>query len=378
MKIRIIRTAALVALASLSLAPSPGRAHCDTLDGPVVRTGRAALDAGEIAPALAWVKPEHENEITTAFQEALVARRTDPSGREASDRRFLEALVRVHRAGEGAPFSGLKPAGDGVGAAVRAADRALETGELAPVERVLAEAVRSGLQERFASVRGRPPPEKDVAAGRAWVDAYVEYVHYVERLELLGRGGGDSHGSAGHGDGTISNLDAAHRSDVQARARYLAFASRADEAGFANTAALFRAAAHAEAVRARSHRNALRRLGAEPSPFTPTPPPVRGTRANLLAALGQENAERVAVYPRLVDRARQDAVPEAILTFTLAGRAEDGLVRLHQQEVANLAPARRATEVFHVCETCGHVVRGAPPERCPVSHSPRNAFTLVR
>ncbi len=397
-----------LALLSLLLVPSPGRAHCDTLDGPVVKTGRAALDANDVAPALAWVKPEHEKEITAAFQAAIAARKGDATRREATDHRFLETLVRVHRAGEGAPFSGLKPVGDGVGAAVQAADRAIVARDVAPVERVLAEAVRSGLHERFAAVVSRPPPGKDVAAGRAWVDAYVKYVHYVERLEQLARGGGDAHGGAGHDDGdygdaahgsagldgaghggagrggpgaqigTIGNLDAAHRADIQARARYLAFAERADEESFANAAALFRAAAHAEGVRARSHRDALRRLGAEPSPVTATPPAVRGTRANLLAILAQENAERVAVYPRLVEQARQAAMPDAVLTFTLAGRAEDGLVRLYQEAVSGLAPARRATEVFHVCETCGHVVRGAPPDRCPVSLSPRAAFTVVR
>lgn len=192
MKIRV-----LIAASLLSFTPLAARAHCDTLDGPVVKTARAALDANEIEPVLAWVKPAHEREIRAAFRKAVDARKKNPQAHEPSDHRFLETLVRVHRAGEGAPFTGLKAAGEGVGAAVQAADRAIETKDISGTEAVLTSSIRSGLHERFAKLTAMQPPGHDVVAGRAWVDAYVEYVHYVERLELLARGGGDHHGKAG-------------------------------------------------------------------------------------------------------------------------------------------------------------------------------------
>jgi hypothetical protein len=195
----IRKTAVMLAALFISLAPLSAQAHCDTLDGPVVKTALLALDKGDVRPVLAWVKEGHDREIQSAFAKALEARKRQPTSHEASDHRFLETLVRVHRAGEGAPFTGLKKAGEGVGAAVRAADHAVEKGSISGVEHALAEEISAGLHDRFATLNSRQPPGADVAAGRAWVEAYVEYVHYVEQLENLARTkAGHGHHSAGH------------------------------------------------------------------------------------------------------------------------------------------------------------------------------------
>jgi hypothetical protein len=114
-----------------------------------------------------------------------------------ADTWFFETVVRVHRAGEGAPFTGLKPAGLDLGPAVPAADRALRTGDLGPVEKLLAEELREGLHERFELVRARKAPADDVAAGRAWVAAYVPFVHYVEGVFQAVKGAGTEHREGG-------------------------------------------------------------------------------------------------------------------------------------------------------------------------------------
>ncbi len=85
------------------LASVPARAHCDTLDGPVVVAARAALEAGDVTPVLRWVAPEREPEIRAAFAKSMVVRARGPEARELADRFFFETLVRVHRSGEGAP-----------------------------------------------------------------------------------------------------------------------------------------------------------------------------------------------------------------------------------------------------------------------------------
>lgn len=194
-----MKTTATVTIAAfLPLAPAAARAHCDTLDGPVVKTARAALDAKDVAPALAWVKPAGEAEIRAAFQAAVQARAARPASRQASDARFFETLVRVHRAGEGAEYTGLKPAGAGLTDGLKAADAGIEKGDAAAVERVLVEAARSGVRHRFAALSALRPPGADVAAGRRWVEAYVEYVHYVEGAERVLAGGGS------HADATSS------------------------------------------------------------------------------------------------------------------------------------------------------------------------------
>jgi hypothetical protein len=94
-----------------------------------------------------------------------------------------EIMVRIHRAGEGAPFTGLKPAGRDLGPAIPAADKALETGDIEPVAKLLSEETRHGLQEQFKEALAKKTFDKnDVEAGRAFVKSYVEYIHYVERL----------------------------------------------------------------------------------------------------------------------------------------------------------------------------------------------------
>jgi hypothetical protein len=185
------KASAIVALSLLLVAPGLARAHCDTLDGPVVQAARRALETGKVNPVLAWVQPADEAGIKAAFARALAVRRAGPEARALADTWFFETLVRVHRAGEGVPFSGLKPAGQDLGPTVPAADRAIEQGSPDAVEKLLVDSVKAGLHERFARLRSRKPPADDVAAGRAWVAAYVSWVHYVEGVHeaALGRAG---------------------------------------------------------------------------------------------------------------------------------------------------------------------------------------------
>ncbi len=197
---------ALLGALALAALPTPSRAHCDSLDGPVVKAGRAALESGRIGPVLAWVQARDEAEIRRAFDHARAVRRLGPEARSLADRFFFETLVRVHRAGEGAPYTGLRPAGQDPGPAVTGADEALETGSPGEVEKLLVESVRRGLRERFERVKALARPSGDVAKGRAWVEAYVPYVHWVEGVYAAAEGpGGEDHSGerasaeAGHG-----------------------------------------------------------------------------------------------------------------------------------------------------------------------------------
>ncbi len=158
-------------------------AHCDGLDGPVVKAARNALRTGNVNLVLIWVQQKDEPEIRAAFHQSLLVRKQGPEAQALADRSFFETLVRVHRAGEGAPYTGLKPAGRDLGFAIPAADKALETDAVGPLQDLLANAVQRGLQEHYAELTAlkRYDPN-DVAAGRRYVQAYVEYIHYVERL----------------------------------------------------------------------------------------------------------------------------------------------------------------------------------------------------
>jgi hypothetical protein len=95
---------------------------------------------------------------------------------------FFETLVRIHRAGEGAGYTGLKPAGK-IELPIAAADKSLETGKLQDVAKVISNLMEEGLHRHFEDVmKKKQYNPNDVAAGRAYASAYVEYTHYVERL----------------------------------------------------------------------------------------------------------------------------------------------------------------------------------------------------
>jgi hypothetical protein len=169
--------------------------HCDTLDGPVLTLARKALDTGKVNLVLPWVPAGDEGEIRKTFDQASAVRKFGGEARELADTHFFETLVRIHRAGEGAPFVGLKPAGRDLGPAVPAADKALESGSVEQVEQLLTDAIRKSVREHFEAARSRRQFDPDnVKAGRDYVAAYVPYVHFVERLWQAAQGGAHAHG----------------------------------------------------------------------------------------------------------------------------------------------------------------------------------------
>lgn len=164
--------------------------HCDGMDGPVVSMARKALDTGNVNLVLPWVSGPDEPEIRRAFEHAVSVRNLGGEAGALADRYFFETLVRVHRAGEGAPYAGIKPAGRDLGPAVPAADNALDSGSVDAVVQLLTEAIREGMHKNFhAAMERKQFHPDDVDAGRAYVAAYVTYVHYVEHLWHAARGG---------------------------------------------------------------------------------------------------------------------------------------------------------------------------------------------
>ena len=184
----------LITLLAVALAiPAPASAHCDTLDGPVVITARAALESGKLEPVLAWVQPADEAEIRAAFASARAVRKGTKEARELADRWFFETLVRVHRAGEGAPYTGLKPAGE-IEPAIAAADKVVAGGDPKQLEQMLVDTVREGLHEHLARMKKERVPGDDLVAGRRFVAAYVPFVHWAEGVHAAATKGGH----AGH------------------------------------------------------------------------------------------------------------------------------------------------------------------------------------
>lgn len=193
LKITLALSLVLIALV-LSQAAS---AHCDALDGPVVTDARLALERNAPAIVLKWVRPADEAEAREALRRTLAVRGKGRDARELADRWFFETIVRLHRAGEGEAFTGLKPAG-GTDPGLAAADAALASGTITEFAADLAAATAEALAQRHARVLAlRAHANDDLAAGRAYVEAYVDYAHFVEAVHRLGaRGAPHGHGDA--------------------------------------------------------------------------------------------------------------------------------------------------------------------------------------
>lgn len=195
--VKTLITAGVVVVVGM-LALGRAMAHCDTMEGPVIKEAQAALDKGDVASVLKWVARDKEEEIRAAFAKTLAVRAKGPEARELADMYFFETLVRVHRAGEGAPYTGLKPAGTEVEPIVAESDRALETGSADDLVKQVTAHVEEGIRQRFdRAFEARKHAGESVEAGREYVAAYVEYVHYVEGIHSLVMGHAGHHEEPG-------------------------------------------------------------------------------------------------------------------------------------------------------------------------------------
>ena len=178
------------------LMPSTVRAHCDTMNGPVIPEARAALEKGDVTPIHKWVKKDKEEEIKAAFAQAVAVRAQGPEAKELADKYFLETLVRLHRAGEGAPYTGIKD--EPVEPIVAMADKAPADGASDEMIKKMSAHMARAIQEKFQkAMEARKNKDKSVEAGREFVEAYVIYVHYVEGIHTaIMSAGGHGHAEA--------------------------------------------------------------------------------------------------------------------------------------------------------------------------------------
>jgi len=179
-----IKTVASIAAALVLVAQSPKvRAHCDGLDGPVVQAAEKALATGDVNLVLIWVPKDAEAEIRKTFSDTLAVRKLNAHARQLADTHFFETLVRLHRASEGAGFTGLKPSRRDLGPAIPAADKALRDGNADALVKLLVTTIQDRVRGHFNEALTKQKfATNDLDAGRAFVKAYVEYIRCVEAL----------------------------------------------------------------------------------------------------------------------------------------------------------------------------------------------------
>ncbi|HHX12139.1 MAG TPA: LysM domain-containing protein [Clostridiales bacterium] len=198
MEILLIIGMVIIAVIILTLMPKKASAHCDTMDGPAVKDGQEALETGNINYAYKWIFPEYEEELKEIYDKSVKIRKLGEDAKEVADRWFLENFVRIHRAGEGASYDGLKPSGTEVEAVVVAADKAIDTGDMSPLKGLVTDEEYYALEEKFNKAMALKGFDiNDVKASREYVEAYVTFFKMAEGEEHEHHG----HGHEGHGHG---------------------------------------------------------------------------------------------------------------------------------------------------------------------------------
>ena len=179
----------------LALAPNTAFAHCDTMEGPLVKDAQKAIQENNVNIVLKWIPETDEAEIKDAFNQTMKVRVLSPEAQKLADKSFFETLVRIHRAGEGVPFTGVKPVGTPIDPKIAAADKAIATGNLTPVKALVPQKDRAELTERFNKAMAlKNFNVNDVKAGREYIEAYVKFFKFAEGEEDH-EGGHGGHGA---------------------------------------------------------------------------------------------------------------------------------------------------------------------------------------
>lgn len=141
------------------------------------------MEKEDVNLILPYVKEDASADVTAAFEKALRARKANAAAREVADLYFYETAVRLHRAGEGAPYTGLKPAGLDVGPVIPVAEKAIESGSPDALIRTLTDTLRHEVQHRFERMQHlRDHRPDDVAKAREYVEAMLGLEVYSHQL----------------------------------------------------------------------------------------------------------------------------------------------------------------------------------------------------
>ena len=183
-KVSMFRLLSLLLFSVLFLSSTVTFAHCDTMDGPVIADAKKAISENNVNYVLKWIRPQDEAEIKYAFNLSMKVRVLSPEAKELSDKYFFETLVRVHRTGEGVPFTGVKPSGTPIDEKILAADKSIELGNLSPLNKLVPNDRMPELTERFHKVMALKNFDiNNVVAGREYIEAYVQFFHFAEGEE---------------------------------------------------------------------------------------------------------------------------------------------------------------------------------------------------
>lgn len=174
---------------TLLLLPYPAFSHCDTMQGPVIKDAKRALNSGELSHVLKWIGVDQEAELMKNFQKLVQLRKQGDLAREVADDYFFETVVRLHREYEGAPYTGIKATDDHVPTYIKQLDKAIVSENIKPfLEKVLTH-TRETIQAEFdQTVQNKRLAGNSIEDGRRYVAAYVDFIHHVQAIVMAVHG----------------------------------------------------------------------------------------------------------------------------------------------------------------------------------------------
>lgn len=181
-----MKTKNILSLVTISLfvifGSIPAFAHCDSYDGPAIKDAIKALETHNVNLVLKWITPQQEKEIIPLFNKTYALKSGDKEVYNIVEKHFFETLVRLHRETEGAPYTGLKPAGT-TKQIIQLSDQAIESNNVEYLLDRLNTHIGKVIKEKYEKVAAldkfkNDSPEK----GREFVEAYVDYTHTIEAI----------------------------------------------------------------------------------------------------------------------------------------------------------------------------------------------------
>lgn len=166
-------------------AAAPASAHCDSYDGPVIKDAYKALETNNVKLVFKWIKADQESEIRDLFNKTYSLRKGDKEIYAIVEKHFFETLVRLHRATENAPYTGLKSAGT-TSPFVMMSDDALKTGDINGLLDKLTNHIKVVAREKFQKVAELDKvKDTSVEKGREYVKSYVDYIHTLDAIHKI-------------------------------------------------------------------------------------------------------------------------------------------------------------------------------------------------
>ena len=189
----------ILALFSIVLiSPQQVYAHCDSYDGPVIKDAYEALKTNNVKLVLKWINENQEEEIISLFNKTYLLKTGDKEIYDIVEKHFFETLVRLHRETEGAPYTGLKPAGT-TKKIIQMSDNAINSGSIDDLLVKLNNHIGSVLREKYEKVLELEKVKNETTEkGREYVEAYVIYTHTLEGIHDIIEHSAEGHSAHQH------------------------------------------------------------------------------------------------------------------------------------------------------------------------------------